>query len=173
MGYQQIARNLNISVGTAYNTFKQFEATNDLKPKRRAYEHKLNGHLELYIIGLVLQFPSMQLSELVTEKSGTVVSISTMCRLLARHGLTRKHIALQRCVSLRASFVANVFTFSKEIYSLMKLEVNWRKCSESMTIQFVVSELLVINCSSTAEYNTDCCYFYRRFDGFRHSPYYC
>ena len=64
----------------------------------------------------------MQLSELVgkvTEISGTVVSISTMCRLLVRHGLTQKkiqHVALQRCVSLRASLMADVFIFSNETF---------------------------------------------------------
>ena len=47
------------------------------------------------------------------------MSTSTLCRLLASYGMTRKkvqHIALQRCLDLRASFVANVFTFSKEMF---------------------------------------------------------
>ena len=55
----------------------------------------------------------------VEEISGTVVSTATLCRLLASYGMTRKkvqHVALQRCLDLRASFVASVFTFAKEMF---------------------------------------------------------
>ena len=64
----------------------------------------------------------MQLSELaskVEEVSGTVVSTATLCRLIASYGMTRKkvqHVAQQRCLDYRASFVASVFTFSKEMF---------------------------------------------------------
>ena len=54
----------------------------------------------------------------VQEISGTVVSTSTLFKL-ANYGMTRKkvqHLALQRCLDLRASFMANVFTFSKEMF---------------------------------------------------------
>ena len=125
LGYQQIARNLNISVGTACNIFKLFEATGEVEPKKRSrYEHKLDSHHEssTVTIGLVLYFPTMQLSELVEkvrEMSGTAVSVSTMCRLLAKHGLTRKkvqQVALQRSIELRSGFMANIFTFTKEMF---------------------------------------------------------
>ena len=71
---------------------------------------------------MILDCPTLQLSEIaskVEEISGTVVSTSTLCRLLASYGMTHKkvqHVALQRCLDLRASFVANVFTFSKEMF---------------------------------------------------------
>ena len=122
-GFQKIASNLNISVGTAYNIFKLFEATGEVdhkpQPKR---ERKLDSHHEIYIIGMILDCPILQLSEIaskVQEISGTVVSTSTLCKLLASYGMTRKkvqHVALQRCLDLRASFMANVFTFSKEMF---------------------------------------------------------
>ena len=121
--YLLIARNLNISVGTAHNIFKLFEATGDVEPKKPIpREHKLDGHHELYIIGLILHFPTLQLSELVdkvAEISGTLVSVSTMCRLLAKYGFTRKkvqQIALQRRLDLRASYMASIFTYCKEMF---------------------------------------------------------
>lgn len=121
--YEDIARNLNISLGTAYNIFKLFEATGEVdhkQPRRR--ERKLDNHHELYIIGFVLHFPTLQLSELVDkvrEISGTVTSTATLCRLLAKHGFTRKkiqHVATQRRLDLRASFIASVYTFSREMF---------------------------------------------------------
>ena len=122
-GFKKIASNLNISVGTAYNIFKLFEATGEVdhkpQPKR---ERELDSHHEIYIVGMILDSPTLQLSEIaskVEEMSGTVVSTSMLCRLLASYGMTRKkvqHVALQRCLDLRASLVANVFTFSKEMF---------------------------------------------------------
>ena len=63
----------------------------------------------------------MQLAEIrakVEEVSGTVVSRATLCNVIASYGITRKkiHVALQRCLDLKASFVANVFTFSREMF---------------------------------------------------------
>ena len=115
-GFEKIASNLNISVGTAY-IFKLFEATGEVdhkpQPKR---ECKLDSHHEMYIIGMILDSQTLQLSEIpwkVEEMNSTVVSTSTFCRLLASYWMTCKkvqHVALQRCFDLRPSFVANVFT---------------------------------------------------------------
>ena len=61
--------------------------------------------------------PDMYLSELssyIHSVTGTVVSNSTICRQLKRHGYSRKkiqYIALQRCEDLRAQFVAEVVCF--------------------------------------------------------------
>ena len=120
-GFEKIASNLNISVGTAHNIVKLFEATGDVdhkpQPKR---ERKLDSHHEIYISGMILDSPTLQLLEIasrVEEMSVTIVSTLTLCRLLASYGMTRKkiqHFALQRCLDLRVSFVASVFTFSKE-----------------------------------------------------------
>ena len=62
--FEDIARNLNIAVGTAYNIFKLFQDTGEVnhkKPPKR--EHKLDSHHELYILGFVFHYPSLQLSE--------------------------------------------------------------------------------------------------------------
>ena len=52
--FEDIARNLNIAVGTAYNIFKLFQDTGEVdhkKPPKR--EHKLDSHHELYILGFI------------------------------------------------------------------------------------------------------------------------
>ena len=62
------------------------------------------------MVGLVIASPDLQLREIVDkvqEITGVSVDISTICRLLAQHGLTRKklqHVALQRIMELRSSF---------------------------------------------------------------------
>ena len=77
-----IASNLNISTGTAH-VFKRFEDTGEVDPKpapKRKELRKLDDHHELYIVGLVLANPTVQLSEMcskVHKISGTVVSINT------------------------------------------------------------------------------------------------
>ncbi len=63
-----------------------------------------------------MAYPELHLSEKVDEISGTAVSISTLCRLLARHGFTHKKIALQRRVDFRASFMATASLFRKEMF---------------------------------------------------------
>ena len=67
-GFKKIASNLNISVGTAYNIFKLFETTGEVdhksQPKR---EHKLDSHHEIYIIGMILDSPTLQLSEIASK----------------------------------------------------------------------------------------------------------
>ena len=67
-GFEKIASNLNISVGTAYNIFKLFEATGEvdhkLQPKR---ERKLDSHHEIYIIGMILDSLTWQLSEIASK----------------------------------------------------------------------------------------------------------
>ncbi len=78
--------------------------------------------IRYYIIGLIMAYPELHLSEIaekVEEISGTTVSISTLCRLLARHGFTHKkiqHVALQRRVDFRASFMATASLFRKEMF---------------------------------------------------------
>ena len=66
--------------------------------------------------------PDLHLKEVVDKvQEITVVSvdISTICHLLAQHGLTRKklqHVALQRTMELRSSFMASVYTFPTEMF---------------------------------------------------------
>ena len=119
-----IASNLNISVGTAHNVFKRFQDCGEVDPKpfpKRKEQRKMDDHHELYIVGLILANPTMQLSELcskVQEISGTEVSVSTLCRLLARYGFSRKRIqrvASLRNDDLRGKFMADVVSFNRDM----------------------------------------------------------
>ena len=123
--FKSIAKNLCISVGTAHNIFERFRTTGEVDPKpaaRRDVLQKLDCHHRLYVIGLVMASPDLQLKELVDrvqEITGVSVHLSTICRLLAQHGLTRKklqHVALQRTMELRSSFMAGVYSFPTEMF---------------------------------------------------------
>jgi transposase len=124
LSFRSIAQRLNIAVGTVYNTYKLFESTGNVDAKnvrRRPEKCKLDHYHQLYIVGIVLENPSMYLSEICSEVqqvTDTEVSPAMICRVLSTHGLTRKkvqHIALQRSAHYRAAFVANIAHFPKEM----------------------------------------------------------
>ena len=113
--YQRIARNLNISTSTAQKIFKRFETTGSIEPtssKTKVHLHSLDQHTEIYLIGTVLENSSVYLDELCLMIHNTFninVSPPTICRVLRRHGITRKkvrQVALQRCCALRGAFIA-------------------------------------------------------------------
>lgn len=119
--FREIAANLNISLGTVHSIFKPFEATGEVSTKKhQKHDRKLDNYRKIYIIGLILSCPTLELSKLVqaiADISNTNVSRSTLCRLLAHYGFTRKKvqkIALQRRVDFRVSFMTNAFIFSKD-----------------------------------------------------------
>ena len=67
--FRNIANNLSISVGTAYNIFKRFEDTGEVDPKpatKRESLRKLDSHHRLYVISLIMSSPDLHLSELVS-----------------------------------------------------------------------------------------------------------
>ena len=117
LSFRDIADNLNIATSTAFAAFKRFEETGEVsgtKQPPRDSLRKLNTRDELFIVGLVLANPSMYLQEIrqeVEDVLGTQVSVPTICRVLARHGFTRKKIqqvAKQRSTNLRAAFAAQI-----------------------------------------------------------------
>ena len=121
--FRKIAKNLNLSLGTVHNMYKRFEQTGDVqrnKPLRREYLRALNGQQELLLISLILENPSLYLSEMckaVHEMTGLEVSASTLCRVIHRHGLTRKKIqqvAKQRSDVYRGRFMAEIQLYSRE-----------------------------------------------------------
>ena len=72
------------------------------------------------MISLVLNRPHIYLQEACDEVSaefGVTVSVPTVCRLLRRHGLTRKKIrqvAIQRNIQYRADFMADILQYRRE-----------------------------------------------------------
>ena len=120
LSYRRIAQNLNVAVGTVYNTFKLFERTGSVEakePRKRPELCKLDYHHQLYVVTLVLEQPNLYLSELcsaIKEITNIQVSPSTVCRLLARYGLTRKkiqYVAAQRSLEYRA-YILHCHCFS-------------------------------------------------------------
>jgi len=118
--FRKVAENLNISPGTVYNICKLFEATGSVNPKIAICEDKrlFDGQQELYIMGMVVDNPSLYLGELcqkVSQLLHITASPSTICRLIYRHGFSRKRmqlVAYQRSSEYRAAFMAAVLMFS-------------------------------------------------------------
>lgn len=117
--YRDIARNLNLSVGTVYNHFKRFRETGDVSaavPISSGIK-VLNDYQELLLIGLLLDNQALYLSELcqkIEQIMSIHVSPSTVCRIIHRHGMTHKKIrqvALQRSVDQRGKFMSEVMFF--------------------------------------------------------------
>ena len=115
--FRDIARNLCLSLGTVHNHFKRFEATGNVEPlslSTRDSIRSLNDQQELIIVGLLLENPALYLSEvcqMITQATGIHISPPTACRIIHRHGLTRKKIrqvALQRSVEQRGKFMAEI-----------------------------------------------------------------
>ena len=93
--YRKIASNLNIATGTAVNIYRLFCDTGRVehtKQPQRLNSRALTNTDELFIIGLVLDNPSMYLSEmcqLLLKVIGKEVNPSTICRMILKHGFTR------------------------------------------------------------------------------------
>ena len=120
LSLRQVAENLNISLGTAYNICKLFESTGSVDncTSMIAHNRLFNNEQELWIMGLLADTASLYLGEIfqkVYHMFNIEVSPSTICRLIHRHGFTRKkiqQIAKQRSTEYRAEFMAAVVMFS-------------------------------------------------------------
>ena len=122
--FVEIAERLNVSISTVCRVYKLFKETNAVDPKSRCkprlHTRQMDMQLELYVIGYVLEHPGIYLFELcrkIQDASGVQVSKSTICRLLRRHGFTRKklqQIALQQSTLLRGKFMATTMLYKRE-----------------------------------------------------------
>ena len=100
-----------------HNVLKLFEETGEVSPKLRSKRddtRKIDNSGELYILGLLLENPSLHLGEMcqkIHSTFGMLVTPSTVCRIIKRNGFTRKKIqqvAKQRSVEFRGRFFAEV-----------------------------------------------------------------
>ena len=121
--YRKIASNLNIATGTAVNIYRRFCNTGKVehsKQPQRLNARALTNTDELFIIGLVLDNPSYYLSEmcqLLLEVIGKEVNSSTICRVIQKHGFTRKkiqHVAKQRSLIYRGRYLAEIQFYQRE-----------------------------------------------------------
>lgn len=120
LSYRRIASNLNISVGTAYNVYRLFYDSGDVTPQKQPERRAIRSlsHLdELLIVGLIIDSPSTYLRELcqaIEEICGKTVSPSSVCKIIHKHGFTRKklqHIAKQRSITYRGQFMAEILMY--------------------------------------------------------------
>ena len=118
--FREIGQRLCIALRTAHAVFTKFEETGEVEPLKQPLkedQRKLDCHHELLLIALVLEPPTSYLHELrgmLHEATGVCVSEATICRVLKRHGLTRKKVHLvaqQRSLKRRAEFMARVLSF--------------------------------------------------------------
>ena len=113
--FRTIAQRLNISLGTAFNVFKIFEATGEIEPKHRKYSASIVDSSTVFLIlTIVLENPCLYLSEIIQRIyncTGKRISPSTLCCTMHKHGITRKkiqHTALQRSDHYRGAYIAEV-----------------------------------------------------------------
>lgn len=69
-----VAKNLSVSIGTVHNICKLFEETGSVAPGKpdRTNTRLLSKYSELYIIGLLVENPSLYLGEVCHKIRSTV-----------------------------------------------------------------------------------------------------
>ena len=118
--FRKIAQNLNVSLGTVHNIYKQFSLTGDVTPKKQPLRRdcrSLGQCDELLILGIILDTPSTYLQELcqaVREVIGKDVSPAIICRIIRRNGYTRQYVAKQRSVEYRAFYMSQIQLFRQD-----------------------------------------------------------
>ena len=118
--FRDIARNLCLSLGTVYNHFARFKETGGVavvRSSKPGSRKVLDDHQELLVIGILLDDSALYLCEVcqrVKDATDITVSPPTICRIIHRHGLTRKKIkqvASQRSLNLRGRFMSEISFF--------------------------------------------------------------
>ena len=118
--FKEIARNLNVAVSTAHSVWKRFESTGEVQASPKCkHRSRFNSREELQILTIILEEPRLSLRELCTRIEnliGVRSSPPSICRLLKRHGITRKHVQLaakQRSADLRAQYRVRIGDFRR------------------------------------------------------------
>ena len=125
ISYRNIAKNLNVALGTVHHINKLFKRTGDVMPKKmpERIESRILSHSdELFIIGVIIESPSYYLSELcgaIKDVCGKQVCPSTVCKVIHKHGFTRKklhQVAKQRSIQYRGSYMAEVQNYHSNCF---------------------------------------------------------
>ena len=123
--YRAISRSLCVGIGTVSRVLQQFNDTGEVRPNRRKerrHLRTLDDLHELFIIGVVLEHPAIEQTEMcsmIESATNVKVSISTVCRLLKKYGITRKKIrtvASQRSATLRGRYMSEVLFFKRDMF---------------------------------------------------------
>ena len=70
LGFEKIARNLNIAASTAHRIYHLFQSTGSvdpISPRKRPEVRTLSPSIEIYVVGVVMANPSMFLYEVCSE----------------------------------------------------------------------------------------------------------
>ena len=122
LSFRKIGQRLCIAPSTAHAVYKRFAETGDVEPLKQPLRdiRKLDSLHEQLVIATVMENPRIYLHEMckmLKEATRVEVSEATICRVLRRHGLTRKKvrlIAVQRSIEKRAQFMARALSFSRD-----------------------------------------------------------
>ena len=126
--FRTIAKYLCVAIGTVHNICKLFKETGSVAPGKPDSSNAriLSKYSELFVVGLLLENPSLYLGEVckkINSVLGIDISASTICRVIHRHGLTRKtiqQVALQRCDVYRADYTTEMQYF--DVHQLVWLD---------------------------------------------------
>jgi len=106
---------LNISLATIQGTCTLFEWTENVDPKVREYSgFFVDSEITQAMLSIVLENPHFYLRETTLEAfecTGWKVSLSKLCRVINKNGLTWKKIqciAVQRNAQYRGDYVAEI-----------------------------------------------------------------
>ena len=119
--YRAISHSWCISVEIVSRVLTLFEATGEVSPngpaKERGHLHVLDDLHEIFVIGLVLECPTLDLKEIggkIEAVTNIKVCCSTVYRLLHRYGMKRKKVlmvVLQQSDTLSGQFLAKMLLF--------------------------------------------------------------
>ena len=121
--YTEIAERLNVAVSAVHSTCKKVENTGDVQLSEQPLQPqswKLDANHEWLLLAVLMETPTLYLHEIckhIFDTTAVVVSEATICRLLRRHGFTRKkirHVALQRSTELQVLFMVQALLFPRE-----------------------------------------------------------
>lgn len=117
---RSIAQDLHIALGTVYSWWRRFGETGDVSPTNRHARLQpslLDEGRQTFLVALVSNNPTLYLAEIsrvLLDVTGSMVSPSTVCRTLHKLGFSRKRVrleALQRWPALRGAFIVEVNNF--------------------------------------------------------------
>ena len=96
LSFVEIARNLNIAVGTTHNIWIRFILTGEVSAKKqppRYSKRKLDDYQEVLLIGLIMELYISEIQQYILCNAGVQVSSATICRVLKKYGLTSRQIS--------------------------------------------------------------------------------
>jgi transposase len=92
--FRNIAHNLSLLLGTVHNHFKRFNATGEVSTIPRGQDNDkraLSDHQSLLLFSNSALYLS-EICHLMKETTSISISAPTVCRIIHKHGLTRKKI---------------------------------------------------------------------------------